>query len=156
MKEFKEFYHAIYEGPLRKQIASRGAAETKLKKINSPNADIAAFLISQGDMVELSKFLKTLKGSDRKTIQAIIDIHIKENTISEGNKEIEVEWDMGNPKEYGDDWQDQGVYLDNWNKNKGTITLNGDEKDLLSWLTNDYGLDKKDAQTLIRKGKKVK
>jgi len=47
---------------------------------------------------------------------------------------IEIDWDMGDLSIYVDEWQDQGVYLDNWNKNNGTITLNGDEKDLMSWL----------------------
>jgi hypothetical protein len=39
---------------------------------------MAAFLVSQGDMKELDKFLKKIKGSDRKKIQAILDKHIKE------------------------------------------------------------------------------
>ena len=77
--------------------------------------------------------------------------------ISEATgREIVLDWDMDDPREYAADWQDQGVYLDDWNKRKMEIEVSGAEKDLLKWLVNDYGLDKKDAQNVIRKGKKVK
>jgi hypothetical protein len=69
---------SLEEASLRKQIAKRGGAETALKKMGGDDAEMAAFLVSQGDMKELDKFLKKIKGSDRKKIQAILDKHIKE------------------------------------------------------------------------------
>ena len=71
-------------------------------------------------------------------------------------REITLDWDFGDPEEYAPDWQDQGVYLDNWDKRKMEIEISGTEKDLLKWLTDDYGMDKKEAQNVIRKGKRIK
>ena len=69
---------------------------------------------------------------------------------------ITLDWDMGDPEEYAFDWQDQGVYLDDWNKRKMEIDISGTDKDLLKWLVDDYGMDKREAQNVIRKGKKIK
>ena len=77
-------------------------------------------------------------------------------TLKEANKRIEVDWDMGDPREYQDEWQDVGVYLDDWNERKSIITVDGNEKDLLNWLLNDYQMDKKDAKDVLRKGKRIK
>ena len=71
-------------------------------------------------------------------------------------REITIDWDMDDPGEYAADWQDQGVYLDDWDERKMEIDISGTEKDLLKWLVNDYGMDKKDAQKEIRKGKRIK
>ena len=82
-----------------------------------------------------------------------------ESVVTEANKEVSVGWDMGDPKRGGlaDDWQDEyGIVLSKWDKRKASITIGGDEKQLLKWLTSDYGMDKRDAQTLIRKGKRIK
>ena len=69
---------SLEEASLRKKIAKRGAAETALKKMGGDDAEMAAFLVSQGDMKELDKFIKTVKGSGRSKIQAILDKHLKE------------------------------------------------------------------------------
>ena len=71
-------------------------------------------------------------------------------------RSVTLSWDMGDPDQYAGDWQDQGIYLDDWNKKRGDITVAGTDKDLLNWLVDDYGMDKKEAQQLIKKGKKVK
>ena len=84
-------------------------------------------------------------------------LRIKESTVLEATgREITLDWDMDDPGEYAADWQDQGVYLDDWNKRKMEIEVSGMEKDLLKWLVDDYGMDKREAQNVIRKGKKVK
>ena len=70
--------------------------------------------------------------------------------------QVIIAWDMGDPYQYAEDWQDQGIYLDDWNKKRGDITVAGTDKNLLNWLVDDYGMDKKEAQQLIKKGKKVK
>ena len=69
-------------------------------------------------------------------------------------RSVTLSWDMGDPDQYAGDWQDQGIYLDN--VGRGEITVSGTDKDLLNWLVDDYGMDKKEAQQLIKKGKKVK
>lgn len=77
--------------------------------------------------------------------------------IKEANKQIQVGWDMGDPKRIAPDWQDEfGIVMVKWDKRKAAITVSGDEKELLKWLTTDYGMDKKDSQDLIRKGKRVR
>ena len=69
---------SLEEASLRKKIAKRGAAETALKKMGGDDAEMVAFLVSQGDMKELDKFVKKVKGSNRSKIQAILDKHLKE------------------------------------------------------------------------------
>ena len=78
--------------------------------------------------------------------------HIKEAT----GREITIDWDFGDPREYAADWQDQGVYLDDWSKKDFTIDVSGTDKDLLKWLIDDYGMDKREAQTVVKKGKRIK
>ena len=79
-----------------------------------------------------------------------------ENVNEATGREITLDWDMGDPREYAADWKDVGVYLDHWDERKMEIEISGTEKDLLNWLVNDYGMDKKDAQKEIRKGKRIK
>ena len=71
-------------------------------------------------------------------------------------RSVTVSWDMGDPNTWAGDWQDQGIYLDDWNKRKGEITISGTDKALFNWLVGDYGLSKKDAHLEIFRGKKVK
>ena len=86
----------------------------------------------------------------------LIDKLVKEFTsINEARgRIITLSWDMGDPNKYIGDWQDQGIYLDSIGK--GEITVSGTEKDLLNWLVDDYGMDKREAQQEIKKGKRVK
>ena len=105
--------------------------------------------------------LKSISKKDKQTLLKIADMMSKANeeVVTEANKEVSVGWDMGDPKRGGlaDDWQDEyGIVLSKWDKRKASITIGGDEKQLLKWLTSDYGMDKRDAQTLIRKGKRIK
>ena len=82
--------------------------------------------------------------------------NVKKVIYEAAGRSVTLSWDMGNPDQYAGDWQDQGIYLDDWNKKRGDITVAGTDKDLLNWLVDDYGMDKKEAQQLIKKGKKVK
>ena len=74
--------------------------------------------------------------------------------IEQAGRIITLSWDMGDPNKHIGDWQDQGIYLDSIGK--GEITVSGTEKDLLNWLVDDYGMDKREAQQEIKKGKRVK
>ena len=78
--------------------------------------------------------------------------------IREANKQIEVNWDMDDPREYQGDFQDVGVYLDRWDRKNATIKVSGNVKDLLAWLVDPYsmGMDKKDAMAVLKKGKRIK
>ena len=71
-------------------------------------------------------------------------------------RSVTVSWDMGDPNTWAGDWQDQGIYLDDWNKRKGELTISGTEKALFNWLVGDYGLTTKDAHLELMRGKKVK
>ena len=78
--------------------------------------------------------------------------------LNEGFKEIEVPWDMDDPKYYADDFADEfSVFLNKWNKKGGFISLEGDEKNLLKLLMSPdhFEMDKKEALGYIKKGKKV-
>ncbi len=85
-----------------------------------------------------------------------VQYKIQESLNEATAHQVIIAWDMGDPNQYAGDWQDQGIYLDDWNKKRGDITVAGTDKDLLNWLVDDYGMDKKEAQQLIKKGKKVK
>jgi len=56
----------IDEASLRMKIAARGKVETQLKKMKNDDAEMAAFLVNQGDLKELQKFLKT---ADKKVVK---------------------------------------------------------------------------------------
>lgn len=74
-------------------------------------------------------------------------------------REITLDWDMGDPREYAADWKDVGVYLDHWDPKKHEIEVSGKDMDLQMWLTDEdegYGMSTKDAAKLIRKGKRVR
>ena len=71
-------------------------------------------------------------------------------------REITVDWDFGDPRNYAADCQDQGVYLDDWSKKDFEIDISGTEKDLLKWLIDDYGMNKREAQTVVKKGKRIR
>jgi hypothetical protein len=108
-----------------------------------------------GDLKALNKIALKLKYSgkvsvDKNSFKESVDL------LEATGREITLDWDMDDPGEYAADWQDQGVYLDDWNKRKMEIEVSGMEKDLLKWLVDDYGMDKREAQNVIRKGKKVK
>jgi len=77
-EKIRSFDEDLSESSLRKKIAKRGAAETALKKMGGEDAEMTAFLVSQGDMKELDQFVKKVKGSNRSKIQAILDKHLKE------------------------------------------------------------------------------
>ena len=38
--------------------------------------------------------------------------------IDEGIKKITLDFDIGDPREFSPDWQEEGVYLVKWNKRK--------------------------------------
>lgn len=105
--------------------------------------------------------LKSISKKDKQTLLKIADMMAKANeeVVSEANKQVSVGWDMGDPNRGGlaDDWQDEyGIVMSKWDKRKAEITIGGDEKELIKWLTTDYGMDKREAQTLVRKGKRIR
>ena len=82
----------------------------------------------------------------------------KESVNEAVGREITLDWDMGDPREYAADWKDVGVYLDHWDPKKHEIEVSGKDMDLQMWLTDEdegYGMSTKDAAKLIRKGKRV-
>ena len=71
-------------------------------------------------------------------------------------KEITVAWDMDDPYAYAGDWSEEySIYLSDWDERKGVITVSGTEKDLMKWLTSEAGMDKRQAQSEIKSGKRV-
>lgn len=82
--------------------------------------------------------------------------------VLEAYKEVVVDWDQDRPdRELAGDIKDEfGVYVDGYNKRKGTLTVSGSEKDLIAWLSDNgdigMGIQKNDAQSMVKKGKNVK
>jgi len=72
-------------------------------------------------------------------------------------REITVAWDMDDPFAYAGDWSDEyNIHLSDWDEKKDVITVSGTEKDLMNWLTSEAGMDKKQAQSEIKSGKRTK
>lgn len=65
-------------------------------------------------------------------------------------KKLKLDFDMGDPREFSPDWQEEDVYLVNWNKGKNEITVEGEPKALEKWLVGTYGYDKKEAKDAMR------
>ena len=87
---------------------------------------------------------------------------VRQTILPEAYKQVEVDWDQDRPDRElsGDIKADFGVYVDGYNKKKGTLKVTGSEKELMNWITDtdDLGLgfDKRTAQDIIKKGKNVK
>jgi transcription antitermination factor NusG len=87
---------------------------------------------------------------------------VRQSILPEAYKQVEVDWDQDRPDRElsGDIKADFGVYVDGYNKKKGTLKVTGSEKELMNWITDtdDLGLgfDKRPAQDIIKKGKNVK
>jgi hypothetical protein len=68
-------------------------------------------------------------------------------------KKLNLDFDMGDPREFSPDWQEEGVFLTNWNKRKMEMTVEGEPKALEKWLVGTYGYDKKEAKAAMRTAK---
>ena len=73
--------------------------------------------------------------------------------LDEGIKKITLDFDVGDPREFSPDWQEEGVYLVKWNKRKNEMEVEGDTRDLYKWLHTTFGLSKKEAKDAMRKAK---
>lgn len=78
--------------------------------------------------------------------------------LAEATKTVVVGWDQGMPdRSLAGDFKDEfGIYIDDYNKRKSTLTVSGSEKDLVTWLSaknGGMGYDKKDAQNMVKKAK---
>ena len=100
--------------------------------------------------------MKTLQNVSNAELNAAAQVLQK--TISEAaGKEITVAWDQDDPFAYAGDWSDEyDIYLSDWDEKKDVITVSGTEKDLMNWLTSEAGMDKKQAQSEIKSGKRIK
>ena len=90
---------------------------------------------SYGDPSSIQHFDEQLQEGKIKTWKAIVD------------------FDMGDPRDEEVNWEDDGVYIDNWNKRNGLLTLvkmGKDKKAFVKWLTDVYGLDKSDANSVVK------
>lgn len=73
--------------------------------------------------------------------------------INEGIKSIDLDFDVGDPREFSPDWEEEGVYLVKWDKRKNVMKVEGDARDLYKWLHTTFGLSKKEAKDAMRTAK---
>ena len=73
--------------------------------------------------------------------------------IDEAIKKITLDFDVGDPREFSPDWQEEGVYLVKFNKRKNQMEVEGDTRDLYKWLHTTFGFSKKEARDAMRKAK---
>lgn len=76
---FNKSAEDLEEASLKMKIAARGKAETELKKIGGEDAQMAAFLVNQGDMKELKKLMTKMPAATQSKIQSVLDKHLKED-----------------------------------------------------------------------------
>ena len=73
--------------------------------------------------------------------------------INEGIKSIDLDFDVGDPREFSPDWEEEGVYLVKWDKRKNVMKVEGDARDLYKWLHTTFGFSKKEAKDAMRTAK---
>lgn len=73
--------------------------------------------------------------------------------VNEGIKSIDLDFDVGDPRQFAPDWQEEGVYLVKWDKRKNVMKVEGDARDLYKWLHTTFGLSKKEAKDAMRTAK---
>ena len=50
-----------------------------------------------------------------------------------------------------DEWEDDGVFIDTWDKREmELVVMSKDKRGLIQWLVDVYGLDKKEAQRVVK------
>ena len=77
---------------------------------------------------------------------------IRETTfLAERIFKATLDFDMGDPREYSDEWEDDGVFIDTWDKREmELVVMSKDKRGLIQWLVDVYGLDKKEAQRVLK------
>ena len=78
---------------------------------------------------------------------------IEVRNVNEGIKSIDLDFDVGDPREFSPDWEEEGVYLVKWDKRKNVMKVEGDARDLYKWLHTTFGLSKKEAKDAMRTAK---
>lgn len=92
----------------------------------------------------IEKFYKIAKGS-KESVQ-------EETTfLAERIFKATLDFDMGNPREYSDEWEDDGVYIDTWDKRKNElVVMSKDKRGLEKWLVDVYGLAKREVRGIVK------
>ena len=71
--------------------------------------------------------------------------------ISERNYKATLDFDMGDPREYADEWEDNGVYIDTWDKRENElVVMSKDKRGLEKWLVDVYGLSKREIRGMVK------
>ena len=68
-------------------------------------------------------------------------------------KKLKLDFDMGDPRKHQADWQEEDVFIVNWNKSKMEVTVEGEPKALEQWLVGTYGYSKKETKDAMRTAK---
>ena len=94
IKSMKEEFEQVDEASLKMKIAKRGRIETALQKMkNNDDAQMAAFLINQGDEKELMKFLRTADPKVKKLVNDMMKeeqdpLLADENPVTENGQDV--------------------------------------------------------------------
>ena len=72
-------------------------------------------------------------------------------TILERIFKATLDFDMGDPREYSDEWEDDGVYIDTWDKRENElVVMSKDKRGLEKWLVDVYGLSKREIKGIVK------
>ena len=67
---------------------------------------------------------------------------IRETTfLAERIFKATLDFDMGDPREYSDEWEDDGVFIDTWDKREmELVVMSKDKRGLIQWLVDVLSL----------------
>ena len=72
-------------------------------------------------------------------------------TILERIFKATLDVDMGDPRDHEVDWEDDGVYIDSWDKREmELVVMSKDKRGLEKWLVDVYGLSKRDVKGMVK------
>jgi len=137
--------------PYRGQLTDKKEALYNAMKINPKQKKILASYMTSGNIV--GKYAGSMAGSHKETkkYQGMKNFKEHYNIINERNFKATLDYDMGDPRDNQDDWQDDGVFIDTWDKKEGQLVVTStDKRGLEKWLVDVYGLDKKTVKGLVK------
>ena len=137
--------------PYKGQLSDKKEALYNAMKLNTKQKTILQKYISSGTV--MGKYTGSMAGSTKETkryagMKRFAEhFEIKEARLFKAT----LDFDMGDPRDHEVDWEDDGVYIDSWDKREmELVVVSKDKRGLQKWLVDVYGLDKKEAQRVVK------
>ena len=120
-------------------------------KLNLKQQKILDKYISSGKVI--GKYHGSMAGSTKETQKyaGMKDFKEHYSMINERNFKATLDYDMGDPRDNQDDWEDDGVFIDTWDRRENQlVVMSRDKKALEKWLVDVYGLSKREVRGMVK------